>query len=92
MPWLVQINATLLIGNSIFRGIGSGRGLAARCVCTLVDSGIQDDRAYSLEWHLDPDAKILDKGLPRGERGRFLIEVMQLVRSRPQAEPAAPSK
>lgn len=65
---------------------------AARWVCTLVHSGIQDDRAYSLEWHLDPDAKILDKGSPRGERGRFLIEVMQLVRSRPQAEPAALSK
>jgi len=64
----------------------------ARYVCTLVDSAIQDDRAYSPEWHLDPDAKILDKGSPRVERGRFLIEVMQLVRSRPQAEPDSPGK
>lgn len=63
----------------------NGRALATT-TSTLVSSGIQDDRNYALEGHLDPDAVVLGPDSPRGERGMFFVELQRLIRSRAQAE------
>jgi hypothetical protein len=62
-----------------------GRHLSTT-TAVLVSSGIQDDGNYALDGHLDPDAVVLDRNSPRGERGKFFVELARLVRSRGQSE------
>lgn len=64
----------------------NGRHLATT-TSTLMASGIQDDRNYTLEGHLESDAVILDRNSARGERASFLVELLRAVRTREQVEP-----
>lgn len=48
----------------------------------LVEPSLQDEISYTLEGHLDADARIYDRENGRGYRGRLLMNFLDLVRVR----------
>lgn len=48
----------------------------------LVESSLQDEINYTLEGHLDADARVYDRENGRGYRGRLLMNFLDLVRVR----------